>query len=88
MLSSWLVVLKGFCLTRARLFRAPGDIPEGGLARFVHWCARVSSASLLVAGLAERVAEPLKTLVKTVTGGSASGLDVLYKLSVCCVFEF
>lgn len=32
---------------------------------------------LLVAGLAERVAEPLETLVETVTRGGASGLDVL-----------
>ena len=33
---------------------------------------------LLVAGLAEGVAEPLETLVETVTGGGASGLDVLF----------
>jgi hypothetical protein len=32
---------------------------------------------LVVASLAERVAEPLKALVKPITGGSASGLDVL-----------
>lgn len=32
---------------------------------------------LVVASLAERVAEPLKTLVETISGSSASGLDVL-----------
>jgi hypothetical protein len=32
---------------------------------------------LVVAGLTERVAQPLETLVQTVTGCSASGLDVL-----------
>jgi hypothetical protein len=32
---------------------------------------------LVVAGLAERVAEPLKTLVETVTRRGAGGLDVL-----------
>lgn len=36
---------------------------------------------LVVASLAERVAEPLKTLVKTISGGSASGLDVPCALS-------
>lgn len=33
--------------------------------------------NLGVPGLAEGVAEPLKTLVETVTGSSAGGLDVL-----------
>lgn len=33
--------------------------------------------SLVVASLAQGVAQPLETLVKTVTGGSASRLDVL-----------
>lgn len=35
---------------------------------------------LVVAGLAQRVAEPFETLVQTVTGGGASGLDVLFAL--------
>ena len=46
-------------------------------ARFVRWRVSCAGAHLLVASLAEGVAEPLETLVKTVTGGSASGLDVL-----------
>jgi hypothetical protein len=33
--------------------------------------------SLLVASLSEGGAEPLQTFVKTITGGGASGLDVL-----------
>lgn len=33
--------------------------------------------TLVVASLAERVAQPFETLVETVSGGSASGLDVL-----------
>ena len=36
-----------------------------------------SLVRLVVARLAERVAQPLQTLVETVTGGSAGGLDVL-----------
>jgi hypothetical protein len=35
---------------------------------------------LVVAGLAERVAQPFETLVQTVTGCGASGLDVLEAL--------
>merc|ERR1711939_1142630 len=38
--------------------------------------ARGAAAGLVVAGLAQRVAEPFETLVQTVTGGGASGLDV------------
>lgn len=34
---------------------------------------------LLVAGLAEGVAEPLETFVETVTGGGAGRLDVLFQ---------
>jgi hypothetical protein len=34
----------------------------------------------LLASLAERVAEPLKTLVQSITRGSASRLDVLQKM--------
>jgi hypothetical protein len=34
-------------------------------------------ARLGVAGLAERVGQPLETLIETITGGGASGLDVL-----------
>jgi hypothetical protein len=41
----------------------------------------VRSTNLVVAGLAERVAQPLETLVETVTGGSASRLDVLQGVS-------
>jgi len=37
----------------------------------------------LLACLAERVAQPFETLVKTVTGGGASGLNVLLR----CQFE-
>lgn len=33
---------------------------------------------LVVAGLAETVAQPFETLVQTVSGGGASGLDVLW----------
>jgi hypothetical protein len=33
--------------------------------------------SLVVASLAERVAQPFETLIQTVTGCGASGLDVL-----------
>lgn len=36
---------------------------------------------LVVAGLAEGVGEPLETLVQTVTGCSASRLDVLWMMS-------
>ena len=32
---------------------------------------------LVVSSLAERVAEPLKTLIKSITGSSAGRLDVL-----------
>jgi hypothetical protein len=56
-------------------------VSRDGFARFVrrrNLAALVVALSLLVAGLAERVAEPLKTLVETVTGGGASGLDVLF----------
>jgi hypothetical protein len=53
-------------------------------ARIVRWRVCCAGAHLLVAGLAEGVAEPLQTLVKTVTGGSASRLDVLWKRSVGC----
>jgi len=35
---------------------------------------------LLVTSLAERIAQPLETLVKTVSGCSASGLDVLERI--------
>ena len=41
--------------------------------------ALVLPLPLLVTSLAEGVAEPLETLVETVTRGSASGLDVLFK---------
>lgn len=37
-----------------------------------------STSNLLVARLSEGVGEPLETLVETITGGSASGLDVLF----------
>lgn len=40
-------------------------------------CVNRSHNALVVASLAERVAQPLETLVETVTGGSASRLDVL-----------
>ena len=60
--------------------RASFMVSRDGFARFVrrrNLAALVVALPLLVAGLAERVAEPLKTLVETVTGGGASGLDVL-----------
>ena len=50
-------------------------------ARIVRWRVLCAGAHLLVASLAEGVAEPLQTLVKTVTGGSASRLDVLQGVS-------
>ena len=56
-------------------------VSRDGFARFVrrrNFAALVVALPLLVASLAERVAEPLKTLVETVTGGGASGLDVLF----------
>ena len=62
--------------------RASFMVSRDGFARFVrrrNLAALVVALPLLVAGLAERVAEPLKTLVETVTGGGASGLDVLFK---------
>jgi hypothetical protein len=37
--------------------------------------------SLRVTRLPERVAEPLKTLIKTITGRGTSGLDVLRRIS-------
>ena len=37
-----------------------------------------------MAGLAERVAQPFETFIKTVTRSSASGLDVLFHASVKC----
>lgn len=61
--------------------RASFMVSRDGFARFVrrrNLAALVVALPLLVAGLAERVAEPLKTLVETVTGGGASGLDVLF----------
>jgi hypothetical protein len=39
------------------------------------------SPNLVVTGLAEGVAQPLETLVETVTGGSASRLNVLRGIS-------
>ena len=65
---------------RSRL-RASFMISRDGFARFVRRrdiAALVVALPLLVASLAERVAEPLKTFVETVTGGGASGLDVLF----------
>jgi hypothetical protein len=44
-------------------------------------CDGSRSPNLVVTGLAERVAQPLETLVETVTGGSASRLDVLQGVS-------
>ena len=41
---------------------------------------RRARGGLVVAGLAERVAQPFETLVQTVTGCSASRLDVLEAL--------
>lgn len=41
------------------------------LRDFVRWRIRGVSRALLVAGLAQRAAEPLETLVETVTGGGA-----------------
>lgn len=38
--------------------------------------------ALVVSSFAKRVAEPLETLVKSITGGSASRLDVLIALLV------
>lgn len=40
---------------------------------------------LLVAGLAEGVAEPLETFVETVTGGSAGRLDVLFRAPLALI---
>ena len=42
-----------------------------------HGCVRLG-----VAGLAERVAQPFETFIKTITRGSAGRLDVLCHLSV------
>jgi hypothetical protein len=53
-----------------------------GWQTFTWRVARVRCARsvLVVAGLAERVAQPLETLVQTVAGCGASGLDVLKAL--------
>jgi hypothetical protein len=65
---------------RGRL-RASFMVSRNGFARFVrrrNLAALVVTLPLLVAGLAEGVAEPLKTFVETVTRCGASGLDVLF----------
>jgi hypothetical protein len=57
-------------------------VSRDGFARFVrrrNLAALMMNLPLLVAGLAEGVAEPLETFVKTVTGSSASRLDVLLR---------
>jgi hypothetical protein len=57
-------------------------VSRDGFARFVlrrNLAALVLTLPLLVAGLAERVAEPLETFVETVTRSGASGLDVLFE---------
>jgi hypothetical protein len=38
----------------------------------------VAVKRLVVAGLAERVAQPFQTFVETISGGGAGGLDVLW----------
>lgn len=51
---------------------------------------RGSGEDLVVAGLAEGVGQPLETLVQTVTGCSASRLDVLLEMlafAQCSVLE-
>lgn len=58
-----------------------GEI-EKGFAGVTSRSLGESLVRLVVARLAERVAQPLKTLVKTVTGSSAGGLDVLCVRSV------
>ena len=63
---------------RARLFALLMGSRDD-FARIVRWRILCAGAHLLVASLAEGVAEPLQTLVKTVTGGSASRLDVLWE---------
>jgi hypothetical protein len=45
---------------------------------------RHARVGLVVAGLAERVAQPFETLIQTVTGRGASGLDVLEWLLAIC----
>ena len=50
---------------------------EGGLLSFSRRFLSSTRAPLVVAGFAERVAEPLQTLVETVTRGSTRGLDIL-----------
>lgn len=68
-------------IARAYL-RASFMVSRNGFARFVRWrnlAALVMTLPLLVAGLTEGVAEPLETFVETVTGGGASGLDVLFE---------
>ena len=49
-----------------------------GFVRRRNLAALVVTLPLLVAGLAEGVAEPLQTFVETVTGSGAGGLDVLF----------
>ena len=44
---------------------------------------RTGWRSLVVAGLAEGVGQPLETLVQTVTGCSTGRLDVLWRLLAC-----
>ncbi|KAI7498797.1 ADP-ribosylation [Hortaea werneckii] len=67
-------ILLDFLLFATRVLKPPfatrKDIAAG-------WWAALG---LVVTGLAQRVAEPFETFVQTVTGGGASGLDVLFAL--------
>jgi hypothetical protein len=66
------------------MWRGSGHVERGFRARLVPNAeslrAVVTRGGLVVAGLAERVAQPFETLVQTVTGCGASGLDVLEAL--------
>ncbi len=39
--------------------------------------------NLLMTSLSERACEPLQTFIKTISGGSTGGLDVLVKIKEC-----
>ena len=75
--ASWL----GSATTMGRAFVIRGSVLADGwhFRDLLHYGSR--PPNLVVSGLAEGVAQPLETLVETVSGGSASRLDVLQGVS-------